>query len=164
MMRTLALVLLLATTLALSIVVGAGCSSSSNGTPTDSPQCTPPPFYQFTVDVQGKGSTAGHIAAGRLLQTGSVLFCTTSLVAGGGTFTLAGVGTAVNPSFELVLNSESGAAWAYGAGDAHWAFNPLLVGQLSGTSCDKDRTWTLPFDAGTAAQSAVTWPLGTRCP
>ena len=162
-MRTLALGLVLTASVSLALVVSAGCTGkSSSATPT--PQCTPPSTYQFTVDVSGKGGTAGHIAAGRLLQSGAVLFCTTSLVAGGGTFTLAGVGTGVNPSFELVLNSEAGAAWAYGGGDSHWAFNPLVSGQLSGTSCDANRTWTLPFDAGTAAQTAITWPVGARCP
>ena len=169
-MRTLTLGLLLGASLCVAVAAAAGCSGkAASATPT--PQCTPPPAVALTVVVNGQNaqSFASKVVATRFVEgTGTVAFCTTSVVASVGTFGPIGGDTSgpflSNPHLELVLNTESGSAWAYGTGDAHYAFVPGVDGTLSGTSCDAARTWTLPFDAGTAVQSAVIWPLGTRCP
>lgn len=169
-MRRALLLGLMAFLLASALAVGAGgCTGKGATSPT--PQCTPPPAVEITLDLTGQNAQAfaSKIAAARFVEgtANQVAFCTTTLVASMGTFTLGGQASSpflVNPHLELILNTEGATSWAFGTGDSHYAFDPNTDGSYSGTDCDSARTWTVPFDHATATQSAVAWPLGTRCP
>ena len=152
------------------VIVGAGvfaaaCSKTTRlEDPGPSPGCTPPTAGNTAVDFTTTNATAaiGHIAAFRILEGTTAVYCTTALVPASGSLHFAG--NAPDPAVgelraELVLNS--GAEAVFGPGDQHYSFPPLNV---TGDYCTDQNFWKIAFDAIATTQSAISWQPGTACP